>query len=490
MFQDATLLQWRTVQRNVELLAELEGIAKAERRRRAAEAIALVGLERVRGQVPEAALRRHEDARLAGPLARARPEGVPVRRAVRRASTRSPASGSTTSCISLFQRKGFAGLFITHSIYEAVFLSTRVLVMSARPGRIVGDFTVPFAVPAHARAALRARVRRAVRPGLARAARSPRMSDVTGRGAGVLVATHRRAPASDRRCRRCATEARSATRRASYIGPAHRVRRCSSASGTSCRTGACAHLGQAERSSSPPPHDVSIDVSFFEPINLARRCSTGLYWTRIGRAHRLAHRDRARHVAGRAHVAGQVAGALDLPVPRGAAGDPDPRPRADHRLDLRLRHPAAHLRVRDDLDLPDRDQHAVRPAVGRPRPARPVHAAPRRPRGPGCASCSFPTRCRRSSPASASPPACRSSAPSSASISSGAATSGRRHPASTRTGRGLSSRRCMAASSWRRRSASPSSSSSDGSATSSSDAGTSPPARAADASSAAHQPPA
>ena len=51
--------------------------------------------------------------------------------------------------LSLFQRKGFAGLFITHSIYEAVFLSTRVLVMSARPGRIVGDFKVPFAVSAH-----------------------------------------------------------------------------------------------------------------------------------------------------------------------------------------------------------------------------------------------------------------------------------------------------------------------------------------------------
>ena len=49
--------------------------------------------------------------------------------------------------LSLFIQQGFAALFITHSIYEAVFLSTRVLVMSARPGRIVGDFAVPFEYP-------------------------------------------------------------------------------------------------------------------------------------------------------------------------------------------------------------------------------------------------------------------------------------------------------------------------------------------------------
>jgi NitT/TauT family transport system ATP-binding protein len=49
--------------------------------------------------------------------------------------------------IGLFQRKGFGALFITHSIYEAVFLSTRVLVMSARPGHIVATFEIPFPYP-------------------------------------------------------------------------------------------------------------------------------------------------------------------------------------------------------------------------------------------------------------------------------------------------------------------------------------------------------
>ena len=47
----------------------------------------------------------------------------------------------------LFQSEGFAGLFITHSIAEAVFMSTRVLVMSARPGRIVAEYEIPFSYP-------------------------------------------------------------------------------------------------------------------------------------------------------------------------------------------------------------------------------------------------------------------------------------------------------------------------------------------------------
>src|SRR4029453_3790634 len=47
----------------------------------------------------------------------------------------------------LFSREHFAGLFITHSISEAVFLSTRVLVMSGRPGGIRGELAVPFPYP-------------------------------------------------------------------------------------------------------------------------------------------------------------------------------------------------------------------------------------------------------------------------------------------------------------------------------------------------------
>jgi NitT/TauT family transport system ATP-binding protein len=47
----------------------------------------------------------------------------------------------------IFDHEGFAGLFITHSVPEAVFLSTRVLCMSARPGRIIADFSIPWEYP-------------------------------------------------------------------------------------------------------------------------------------------------------------------------------------------------------------------------------------------------------------------------------------------------------------------------------------------------------
>jgi NitT/TauT family transport system ATP-binding protein len=146
VFQDSTLLQWRTVERNVELLAELEGIDKAERHRRAAENIALVGLTGFEGKYPK---------QLSG--------GMKMRASLARSLVLDPSvflfdepfgavdeitrERLNDEVIALFQRKGFAGLFITHSITEAVFLSTRILVMSARPGRIVGEFAVPFPYP-------------------------------------------------------------------------------------------------------------------------------------------------------------------------------------------------------------------------------------------------------------------------------------------------------------------------------------------------------
>jgi NitT/TauT family transport system ATP-binding protein len=146
VFQDATLLPWRSVQRNIELLAELHGETKAECQRRAQEAISLVGLDGFADKYPR---------QLSG--------GMRMRASLARSLVMKPrvflfdepfgALDEITrerlndELLGLFQREGFAGLFITHSIAEAVHMSTRVLVMSPRPGRITASFDIPFAYP-------------------------------------------------------------------------------------------------------------------------------------------------------------------------------------------------------------------------------------------------------------------------------------------------------------------------------------------------------
>ncbi len=146
VFQDATLLKWRTVQGNVELMAELSGIDKSQRSKMASDVIDLVGLRGFESKYPK---------QLSG--------GMKMRCSLARALVMQPSvflfdepfgaldeitrERLNDELLSLFQRERFAALFITHSIAEAVFLSTRVLVMSARPGVIVGDYAVPFSYP-------------------------------------------------------------------------------------------------------------------------------------------------------------------------------------------------------------------------------------------------------------------------------------------------------------------------------------------------------
>jgi NitT/TauT family transport system ATP-binding protein len=146
VFQDATLLQWRTVRSNVGLFAELDKLSKGDRRRRVTESLELVGLTGFEDKYPK---------QLSG--------GMRMRASLARSLVMEPdvflfdepfgALDEITrerlndELLGLFQRQGFGALFITHSIYEAVFLSTRVLVMSARPGRVVASFDVPFDYP-------------------------------------------------------------------------------------------------------------------------------------------------------------------------------------------------------------------------------------------------------------------------------------------------------------------------------------------------------
>jgi NitT/TauT family transport system ATP-binding protein len=47
----------------------------------------------------------------------------------------------------LFRRDAFAGVFVTHSVPEAVFMSTRVVVLTGRPGRVAADIPVPLDFP-------------------------------------------------------------------------------------------------------------------------------------------------------------------------------------------------------------------------------------------------------------------------------------------------------------------------------------------------------
>ena len=146
VFQDATLLPWRSVRRNVELLLELHGVGRPERTRIAQEAIDLVGLTGFEG---------HHPKRLSG--------GMRMRVSLARALTRRPGvflfdepfgaldeitrERLNDELLALFTAERFAGLFVTHSIAEACFLAGRVLVMSARPGRIVDEVAVPFPYP-------------------------------------------------------------------------------------------------------------------------------------------------------------------------------------------------------------------------------------------------------------------------------------------------------------------------------------------------------
>ncbi|THG33305.1 ABC transporter ATP-binding protein [Naasia lichenicola] len=146
VFQDATLLPWRDVQSNVQLLAELNGVSKKERAARAAEAIELVGLS---------GFEKHLPKMLSG--------GMKMRASLARSLTLDPqlflfdepfgALDEITrerlndELLRLFTEQQFAGLFITHSVSEAVYLSTKVVVMSGRPGRIVDEFPVDFPFP-------------------------------------------------------------------------------------------------------------------------------------------------------------------------------------------------------------------------------------------------------------------------------------------------------------------------------------------------------
>jgi NitT/TauT family transport system ATP-binding protein len=146
VFQAPVLFDWRTVEANVRLPLELMGMAKAQRDKRVKDMLELVDLDQFSRRYP---------TQLSG--------GMQQRVAIARALSLEPTlllmdepfgaldemtrERLNSEVLRIWQQTGTTVIFVTHSIPEAVFLSTRVVVMSPRPGRITDVIDIDLGQP-------------------------------------------------------------------------------------------------------------------------------------------------------------------------------------------------------------------------------------------------------------------------------------------------------------------------------------------------------
>ncbi len=146
VFQDATLMPWASVFDNVWLPLRLQGVSRNAAAARVREVLARVGLAEFERAMPAA---------LSG--------GMKMRASIARALVTRPRvllmdepfaaldditrQRLNAELLQWWQQQRMATLFVTHSVSEAVFLSQRVLVMGARPGRIVAELAIDQPYP-------------------------------------------------------------------------------------------------------------------------------------------------------------------------------------------------------------------------------------------------------------------------------------------------------------------------------------------------------
>jgi NitT/TauT family transport system ATP-binding protein len=149
VFQDPTLMPWATVDVNVRLPLDFAGVPRGEAHERVAAALDQVGL---------AAAAKRYPRQLSG--------GMRMRASIARALVTEPdlllmdepfgaldeftRNKLDEDLVRVAWRRQLTNVFVTHSIYEAVFLSTRIVIMAANPGRVFDEFAVDAPFPREA----------------------------------------------------------------------------------------------------------------------------------------------------------------------------------------------------------------------------------------------------------------------------------------------------------------------------------------------------